>query len=146
MAVRWLARAALEATGVTAPEIAVALEIGERLAQAAWPYIRAYFDPPQSLADLNSAANDPQAGYDVHHIVERATAPADGSEDKLMNSPENLVRIPTLKHWELNGWYARPNPYYDDQSPRQYLFGKSWSERRLIGLEGLKYIGVLRGN
>jgi hypothetical protein len=66
-AVRWLVRAALNAAGVAAPEIAAALEIGELLAEAVTPYVRAYFDPPQSLADLNAAANDPQTGYDTHH-------------------------------------------------------------------------------
>jgi hypothetical protein len=144
--VRWLARAALDAAGIAAPEIAAALEIGELLAEAALPYVLAYFDPPQSLANLNAAANDPQTGYDIHHIVEQATAAADGSEDDLMDSPDNLVRIPTLKHWELNAWYTRPNPDFGNQSPRQYLSGKSWDERRLVGLIGLQKIGVLHGN
>jgi hypothetical protein len=51
-AVRWLAGAVLVAADITAPEIVAALEISELLAEAALPYIQAYFDPPQSLADL----------------------------------------------------------------------------------------------
>ena len=144
--VRWLVRAALDAAGIAAPEIAAALEIGELLAEAALPYVQAYFDPSQSLADLNAAANDPQTGYDIHHIVEQATAAADGSEDKLMNAPDNLVRMPTLKHWELNAWYATRNADFGNLSPRQYLIGKSWDERRSVGLDGLQQIGVLHGN
>ena len=144
--VRWLVRAVLVAADITAPEIVAALEISELLAEAALPYIQAYFDPPQSLADLNAAANDPQTGYDIHHIVEQATAAADGSEDDAMRSPDNLVRIPTLKHWELNAWYARSNAAYGNLSPREYLIGKSWDERRLVGLDGLQEIGVLNGN
>ena len=144
--VRWLARAALVAADITAPELMAALEISEVLAEAALPYVHAYFDPSQSLADLNATANDPQTGYDVHHIVEQATAAADGSDDNMMNAPDNLVRIPTLKHWELNAWYARANPRFGNQTPRQYLIGKSWDERRLVGLEGLQEIGVLNGN
>jgi len=144
--VRWLARAVLVAADITTPEIAAALEIGELLAEAALPYVQAYFDPPQSLADLNAAANDPQTGYDIHHVVEQATAAADGGEDNFMNAPDNLVRIPTLKHWELNAWYARPNPSFGDQSPRQYQIGKSSEERRSVGLDGLQEIGVLNGN
>jgi hypothetical protein len=144
--VRWLVRAVLVAADVTAPEIVAALEISELLAEAALPYIQAYFDPSQSLPDLNAAAGDPQTGYDIHHIVEQATAAADGSEDKLMNGPDNLVRIPTLKHWELNAWYATSNRDYGNQSPRQYLIGKSWDERRSVGLDGLQQIGVLHGN
>jgi hypothetical protein len=124
----------------------VALEIGEALAEAALPYIKPYFDPPQSLADLNAAASDPQTGYDIHHVVEQATSAEDGSEDDKMNSPDNLVRIPTLKHWELNSWYATSNRRFNYQSPRQYLIGKSWDERRMVGIIGLQEIGVLNGN
>jgi hypothetical protein len=144
--VRWLVRAALIAADITAPEIVAALEISEVLAEAALPYVKAYFDPSQSLANLNAAANDLQTGYDIHHIVEQATAAADGSEDKLMNASDNLVRIPTLKHWELNAWYATPNLDYGNRSPRQYLIGKSWGERRSVGLDGLQQIGALHGN
>ena len=63
-----------------------------------------------------------------------------------MDAPENLVRVPTLKHWELNAWYATSNRDFGNISPRQYLIGKSWDERRLVGLVGLQKIGVLNGN
>jgi hypothetical protein len=55
----------------------------------------------------------------------------------LMDSPDNLARMPTLKHWELNAWYATPDRDLGYQSPRQYLIGKSWDERRMLGLIGL---------
>jgi hypothetical protein len=51
-------------------------------------------DPPKSLEELQRAAKDARPGYDVRHIVERHTAARDGSEDHLINAPENLVRIP----------------------------------------------------
>ena len=35
--------------------------------------------------------------------------------------PENLVRIPTFKHWEITGWYMKKNFDYDGLSPRDYL-------------------------
>ena len=144
MGIRWLARSGLLATEIAAPQVMIGLEISFDLAEIALPYIKAYFDSPKSLAELNLAVDDPQPGYDTHHIVEQATAAADGSEATRMNGADNLVRIPTLKHWELNGWYARSSRYYGGVSPRAYLSGKSWDERRRVGIEGLRAIGVLK--
>ena len=142
--VRWLARSGLLAAEIAAPEVMIGLEIGFALAEFALPYIKAYFVPPKSLAELNQAADDPQLGYDVHHIVEQATAATDGSERARIEGADNLTRIPTLKHWELNGWYQRSNRRLGGLSPRSYLREKSWNERRKVGLEGLTEIGVLK--
>jgi len=106
--------------------------------------IRASFDPPRSLQELQEAVSTPEKGYDVHHIVERATRNPNGSEDAMINAPDNLVRIPRWKHWELNAWYERPQDRFSGLSPRQYLRDKSWDERRAVGLEGLIEIGVLK--
>ena len=115
------------------------------VSEAAYPYVKAYFDPPQSLEDLQRAAQSPpELGYDDHHIVEQATAAADGSEDALIAAPENLARISTVKHWHLNRWYETPNRYFSDMTPRQYLKGKSWDERYRVGLDGLRDAGVLQ--
>jgi hypothetical protein len=112
---------------------------------AAYPYVKSYFDPPKSLEDLQRAARSPsEIGYDDHHIVERATAAADGSEDALINAPENLVRIPMVKHWELNRWYETPDSEFYELTPRQYLRGKSWVERYRVGIIGLRAVGVLQ--
>ena len=142
--IRWLARSGLLTAEIAAPEVMIGLEIGLELAEFALPYIKAYFDPPRSLAELNQAANNRQSGYDVHHIVEQAAAAADGSEGAWMNGPDNLARIPTLKHWELNSWYAMTSKYFGGVSPRNFLRGKSWDERRRVGIEGLRAVGVLK--
>ena len=111
----------------------------------AYPYVSAYFDPPNSLEELQEAAQSPsEAGYEDHHIVEQATANPDGSEDALMDDPDNLARIPMAKHWELNSWYETPDDEFDGLTPRQYLKGKSWEERWQVGLDGLRSIGVLK--
>lgn len=141
-AVRMLIAAGLRAATIEAPGLGTMLEIGLNLAERAYPYIRAYFDGPQTLEALQAAALDPQPGYDVHHVVERGTA-LNASEAAQIYSPDNEVAIPTLKHWELNGWYATQNEDYDGLSPREYLKGKSWKKRWDVGLVGLRYIGAL---
>jgi hypothetical protein len=136
----------LIAAGIKAPHPYVriaALLAG--VALEAYPYVNAYFDPPKSLEELQEAAQSPsEAGYEDHHIVEQATANPDGSEDALMDDPDNLARIPTAKHWELNSWYETPDDEFDGLTPRQYLEGKSWEERWRVGLDGLRSVGVLK--
>jgi hypothetical protein len=64
--------------------------------------------------------------------------------DDLIDGPDNLVRIPTLKHWQINGWYGRRSDEFGGLSPRDYLRGKSWEERRRVGINALTRYGVLK--
>ena len=49
---------------------------------------------------------------------EQTQAEKDGFRRQLIDAPENLVRIPQLKHWEINGWFQEKNSEYDWRSPR----------------------------
>jgi len=62
----------------------------------------------------------------------------------MIDGPDNLIRIPTLKHWQINGWYGTPNDEFSGLSPRNYLRGKSWGERMRVGEEALILFGVLQ--
>ena len=75
---------------------------------------------------------------------ERASALEDGFRVWQVDGPENLVRIPTLKHWEITGWYNEGNEAFGDMSPRDYLRGKDWNTRRRVGLYALTKFGVLK--
>jgi hypothetical protein len=99
--------------------------------------IEAYRDPPKSLNELQEAVSTPRSGYEVHHIIEQTAARQAGYSNKLINDPQNLVRIPTLKHYEITGWFMTPIEEYEDESPRAYLRQKSWPERRRIGIRAL---------
>jgi len=97
--VRWLVRAVLVAADITAPEIVAALEISELLARPHFLTFR-----PISIRRNRSPISTRRRttlkqDNDIHHIVEQATAAADGARTMPMRSPDNLVRIPTLKHW-----------------------------------------------
>lgn len=107
-------------------------------------FINAYLDSPKSLEELNSGAAERRLGYDRHHIVEQTQARGEGYPESQINSPENLVRVPTLKHWEINAWMQTPNFSYDMLTPREYLRGKSWEEKRAFGLEVLVRFRVLQ--
>jgi hypothetical protein len=62
----------------------------------------------------------------------------------MIDAPENLVRVPTLKHWQINAWYQTKNEDYDGMTPRQYLQGKDWATRIKVGRKALIHVGVLK--
>lgn len=107
-------------------------------------FIKSAFDPPKSLEQLQKDASKPTPGYDIHHIVEQTAARRAGFPDSLINAPENLVRIPRIRHWELNRWFAKKNEKFGMRSPREYLRDKDWEERVRVGREALIEIGVLK--
>lgn len=121
-----------------------------RAALAAWRIYElandtfAYFDDPKTLEELQRAVKEPKTGYDIHHIVEQTPGRRDGYPDAWINSSENTVRIPRFKHWEINRWYSKGNEEFGGLSPRDYLRGKSWQERRETGLRALREAGVLK--
>jgi Escherichia/Staphylococcus phage prohead protease len=106
--------------------------------------IVANLDPPKSLDALRESVATPKAGCDIHHIVEQTPAAQDGYPRHMIDAPENLARIPRLKHREINGWYQTGNRDLNGLSPREYLRGKDWSERTRMGLGALVRHGVLK--
>lgn len=105
---------------------------------------QSYNDPPKSLEELQSDIAYPEKGYQIHHIIEQTAAERWGLSRSEIDDPSNLVRIPTMKHWELTGWYGRPNEEFGDLSPRDYLSDKDTTERYRVGLYALRLHGVLK--
>jgi hypothetical protein len=107
------------------------------------PSIISYNDPPRSLDELQQNVANPQPGYQIHHIVEQASAEEDGFPRSQIDAPENLVRIPTIRHWNVNAWYQRSNDDFNGLSPREFLRGRSWEDRYAVGLHAMPIFGVL---
>lgn len=82
-------------------------EILEKLRAPEWlreyyPHLDAYMSPAKTLRELQDDARLPMtSGYDDHHNVERAAALRDGLPKKLIDGPENVLRIPRFKHYEV---------------------------------------------
>jgi hypothetical protein len=142
-----LARALAGAAFGPEGEFVVALEAAAETAlwlYDKYPSIKAHLDGPKSLEELQNNVGKPGKGYDVHHIVEQAPARDNKIPDALIDGPDNLVLIPRLKHWEITGWYMHGNERYGGRSPREYLRGEDWDERRRVGLDALIRFGVLK--
>jgi hypothetical protein len=140
----WLAKAARRE--VVSPEVGTFINVLEAAhwAYKVYPYIQAYLDPPKTLDELQRAVATPKKGYDVHHVVEQTGAEKDKYPRQMIDASENLVRIPTLKHWQITGWYMTPNERFGGLTPRQYLRGKRWEARRAIGYRALVRFKVLK--
>ena len=108
------------------------------------PYIQSYLDKPKTLEELQDLASHPDDGYEIHHIAEQTAARNEGFPESQIESRENKVRVPIMKHWELTNWYRTGNKDYDGLSPREYLIGKGWEERLRVGRQGLIDTGVLK--
>jgi hypothetical protein len=115
-----------EALKLAARELGRAIEDGradtflkELLERADWlreraAQIMSYIDGPKPLEELTRLANEPAPGYQIHHIVEQTSAAQDGYTLAQIESPSNLVRVPTLKHYELNAMYSEQSPEFND--------------------------------
>jgi hypothetical protein len=62
----------------------------------------------------------------------------------MIEAPENLVRIPKLKHHQITGWYNGKQKELGYMSPREYLHSKDWQGRRAVGLDQLIKVGVMK--
>jgi hypothetical protein len=109
--------------------------------------LKANADPPKTLEELQDGVATPTLGYEIHHIVELKPGLDAGFSSDLLNSRENLVEIPEMKHQAISNWYQTQNNDYKIDgvkvSPRDYLKGKSWEERYEFGIQALKKFGVL---
>ncbi len=123
--------------------------LGSLISGAVW--LRQYrdeiltdLDPPRTLDELHDAVSNLRSGTQRHHIVEQTSAEEDGFPRSMIDARENLVRIPKQKHQRISDWYSTSNDAYGGMTPREWLRGKGWEERRALGIEKLIDFGVLK--
>lgn len=106
--------------------------------------IRTANDPPSPLEELQRRAQTPsEPGYHDHHVVNQHGGNRSKFGDRRIDAPENVVRIPQLKHIEISRWYATKNSRFGGRTPQEALREMSWEEQTRIGLEQLRHFKVL---
>ncbi|MDB5650497.1 MAG: hypothetical protein JWL62_2017 [Hyphomicrobiales bacterium] len=80
----------------------------------------------------------------MRNYTEQGPTGKEGFTRAEIESPGNLVRVPTLKHYDITSYYARKQEELGGRSPREYLNGKAWYVRREYGLDTLRMFGVLK--
>lgn len=105
------------------------------------------FDPPLALDELieqtQTDALRKHAGYEMHHIVEQGPNAGVFSTEQL-ESPQNVVRIPYYRHRDISDYYSTKQDELGDQTPRDYLRGKSFKEQYEFGLGVLRKFEVIK--
>jgi len=109
-----------------------------------YPKIIADFDPPKSYEELKAAASEPtRLGYQNHHIVGQGDYNSD-IDEALIQSEDNIVRIPEYKHIEINAYYQRPSPLTGGIPPRDFYANKPFAEQLVFGKDVLMRFGVMK--
>jgi hypothetical protein len=107
--------------------------------------IKSANDPAKTLEELQEPVGSrSQGGYQDHHIVGQHAENRARFGDSLVDSRENLVRIPVLKHIDISAWYQTGSKDFGYLSPRDYLRDKSWDEQMRVGLDLLRDRKVLK--
>jgi len=102
-------------------------------------------DPAKTLEELREPiGSDSQGGYHDHHIVGQHPENRARFGDSRIDSRENQVRIPVLKHIDISAWYSTGNEKFGYLSPRDYLRDKDRDEQMRVGLDRLRKSKVLR--
>jgi hypothetical protein len=109
--------------------------------------IKSANDPAKTLEELQARvgpASEP--GYHDHHIAEEAAARNAGDSESLIQSRDNLVRIPVLKHIDITSYYSTKVEQPDGTmlSRRDQLKDEDFETRRQFGLDVLRKYGVLK--
>lgn len=108
--------------------------------------IRTANDPARSLEELQRQVGmDSEPGYHDHHVVNQHV----GNRAKfgeLIDSKDNVVRIPELKHIEISRYYSTTIEWEDGtlMSPRDRLRTSDFETQRQFGYDVLRKFGVLR--
>jgi hypothetical protein len=107
--------------------------------------IKSANDPAKTLEELQEpVGSESEGGYHEHHIVGQHAENRARFGNSLIDSRENLVRIPVLKHIDISAWYSKGNDDFGGLSPRDYLRDKDWDEQMRVGLDRLRYHKVLK--
>jgi hypothetical protein len=108
-------------------------------------------DAPRSLEELQPRSRRKGLGYDDHHLVQ--ANPGNVAKDRdifvrfgseAINDPNNIVRIPRVKHRLITNYYNETDPE-DPQGRRrrQVESEKDFNTQREDGLAVLRLFGVL---
>ena len=91
------------------------------------------------------------AGYHYHHIVTQGGTNATSIPPEQLQNTDNIIRLPTLLHEEVNIEYLKPGPDTSAKNPDgsqmnlyQWLQTQPYDVQREIGLKILRDLHILK--
>jgi len=100
---------------------------------------------PHTLEELSAAAAGPsQPGYEDHHIVAQGGKNGKTFPDNLLQSPNNIVRVPTLVHQEINAAYFRLSEKATKMTVYKSLQTQPFDIQYEEGVKIMRDLGVIK--
>ena len=136
---------------------AIASQIATLMATS--PVALTYFDPPKDIEDLSADTQYREfasfdefkryygpagPGYEWHHIVEQNPDNQEQFTPEQIHNSENIIRVPTLKHQEISGYYSSKPEELGGDTVRQNVSRRSLEQQRSYGETELRKRGVIK--
>jgi hypothetical protein len=100
---------------------------------------------PHTLEELSAAADGPrQPGYEDHHIVAQGGENAKTFPEELLQNPNNIVRVPTLVHQEINAAYFRLSEKASKMTVYQSLQTQPFDVQYEEGVKIMRDLGIIK--
>ena len=123
------------------------LNEGEDLVTA---QLRANFDAPKTLEELQAPPAENALGYEQHHIVEQNPSNIEKRDFEkfgrpAIDNPDNVVWVPRLKHEQISSDYsskAEGDPL--GRTGRNVIKDMDFAQQREAGFAALRKYGVLK--
>jgi hypothetical protein len=111
--------------------------------------LKAAFDPPKTLEDLQQTPIENVLGYEQHHIVEQNPGNVlkiniEKFGQELLDDSGNLTWVPRFKHEEITAYYNENLAGPGSPTVRDLIGKFGMEQQRQIGLYVLRKYGVLK--
>lgn len=111
--------------------------------------LKAAFDPPKTLNELQQQPAANILGYEQHHIVEQN--PSNLAKDlvekfgqEVLDDPSNLACVPRFPHEDISGMYSSKPFGSGTPTLRELLSELDFERQRELGLIIMRICGVLK--
>jgi hypothetical protein len=111
--------------------------------------LKAAFDTPKTLDELQQDPTENALGYEQHHIVEQNPSNlAKGAFGKfgqeLLDDPSNLACVPRFPHEDISALYSSKPFGPGTPTLREILSALDYDQQRELGLLIMRLCGVLK--
>jgi len=122
----------------------------EELMQSKEPQTFSSFDDfkkiIEALEDLLREFGSAGAGNEYHHIVEQGGDNETNISPEMLNSTDNIVKLPRLLHEVVSGEYSKISEQDPTKTVREWLQTQPFDVQREEGIKILQRLGIVKGD
>jgi hypothetical protein len=95
-------------------------------------------------ADLEKYFDPAGAGYQYHHIVEQGVPGNKDMPASLLQSTDNIIKLPAMVHEAITAEYTTPRDDLGGMTLREYLRGKPYEVQYEEGIKVLRNLSIIK--